>query len=152
MARFQDKNGVVAAQGFFQQIPGTVANSVTGANYYSTGVEAVLPITFGTTSYTVLVPSNAFVVSFSFFGTTAFNAGSTNQVKIGSTAGAADLYALTTLPAAGASSTTTCLAPTAATGKVFVTLSLTGTAASTGAGYIVVKYLNTYPTITNAAL
>lgn len=75
------------------------------------------------------------LVKFEVTLTAAFNAGTTNQIRVGTTSGGAELQALTNLPAINT--------PTALGGKIltadtdiYVGLSLTGTTATTGAGYI----------------
>jgi hypothetical protein len=91
-------------------------------------------------------------VKFEVVTTTAFDAGTLNQVRIGTTSGGAELQALTNLPAIN---TLTALGARILTADadIYVGLNLTGTAPTAGAGYVMatlVEMNNKEPNSANA--
>lgn len=78
------------------------------------------------------------LVEFKTRGVTAFNAGTLNQFRLGSTSAGAEHLALTNTPAAGALATVGNVLLTADT-DIWVGLGLTGTAATTGEMWIIAE-------------
>lgn len=108
------------------------------------------PIAFGL-GYTGIaqvgtLPANAVVVRALIVVTTAFNNGSTNTMKIGTVASDASFATGVALGTAGVISGGTALATAttmnpAADTSVIATMVSTGTAATAGAGIVIVEYL-----------
>jgi hypothetical protein len=94
------------------------------------------------------LPQGALIVGTDVFVTTLFNAGTTNVFVVGTTAAGTDIVAAADVTEGTAGAYLNCK-PNAATSwvplpadtQVFATYTQTGTAATTGAAYVVVKYV-----------
>jgi hypothetical protein len=120
------------------------SNSIQAVQYlraplsFNDGITAVVPV--GT------LPAKAIVLRTYIVVSTLYNYGTTNTIKIGTTASDASFGTGIALTAVGVITGGTALAtsstvnPTADT-SVIATYTCTGTAATTGAGYAIVEYL-----------
>ncbi len=119
------------------------SGATAGIRPGSTSVVHSLVVNFNSTTNRKFIRVKAsaaqpVLVDFSVITTVAFDAGTLNQIRIGTTSGGAELIALTNLPAIN---TLTALGGRIFTADtdVYVGLNLTGTAATAGAGFLVAR-------------
>ena len=126
-----------AISGFFQKVPNP-SNPASNANasYYPSINAVLIPITFGTTSYSVVLPKSAFIFQVLYTPATAFNTGSFN---LGTTVGGSDLLSGISL---SSGTINTLAAPILPGTTQTVYLTITGSPSS-GTGSIVISYFPT---------
>jgi hypothetical protein len=122
-------------------------NHATGASMGirqgSTSVVHSLPLNFNSTTNRKFLRVKAstaqpVLVEFGIITSTAFDAGTLNQFRIGTTSGGAELLALTNIPAINTLTAAGARLLFADT-DIYVGLNLTGTAATAGAGYVIAR-------------
>ena len=123
-----------------------MANQVTNIGGMLSAVTTTIAYTNATAVTIATIPAGAQIVDINIDVTTAFNAGTTNTVTVGTTASAAAYVASTSVGSAGRASvaTTGVYSAWANTGSsdvsATVTYSQTGTAASAGAARVTIVY------------
>lgn len=115
-----------AAGGFAQKVGNTV---------HQVEMVVVVPVTFGTTSASVVLPKGAKVLSVSLQIGTAFTGGTSPTFKVGATANGAEYLAAQGLTGASY----VALAPASPGQTVYVTIAGGPTA---GAGNVIVRFVN----------
>lgn len=100
-------------------------------NYNDAGIAA--GVLFGT------VPAGALIVTQNVRVDTAFNAGTTNALNVGTTAGGTQVF--TDAATAGARTPTIANLPLATDTDLYVAYAQTGTAATAGVGTVVIGYV-----------
>lgn len=143
MARFQDRNGVVATNGFYQETPGVNGSQATASRAAAKMYQVVSINPATATTYTVSIPAGSIVTDVVTNVSTGFN-GTTPTIRFGTTANGTDIATgqsvASTTTAAQNSST---FAANAA-GQVFV--SFTGTP-TTGAATALIGFVPAYKSI-----
>ena len=123
-----------------------MANQVTNIGGMLSAVTTTIAYTNATAVTIATIPAGAQIVDINIDVTTAFNAGTTNTVTVGTTASAAAYVASTSVGSAGRASvaTTGVYSAWANTGSsdlsATITYSQTGTAASAGAARVTIVY------------
>ena len=123
-----------------------MANQVTNIGGMLSAVTTTIAYTNATAVTIATIPANAQIVDINIDVTTAFNAGTTNTVTVGTSASAAAYVTSTSVGAAGRASvaTTGVYSAWANTGSsdvsATITFSQTGTAASAGAARVTIVY------------
>jgi hypothetical protein len=123
-----------------------MANQVTNIGGMLSAVTTTFAYTNATAVTIATIPANAQIVDINIDVTTAFNAGTTNTVTVGTSASAAAYVTSTSVGAAGRASvaTTGVYSAWANTGSsdvsATITFSQTGTAASAGAARVTIVY------------
>ncbi len=123
-----------------------MANQVTNIGGMLSAVTTTIAYTNATAVTIATIPAGAQIVDINIDVTTAFNAGTTNTVTVGTSASAAAYVASTSVGSAGRASvaTTGVYSAWANTGSsdlsATITYSQTGTAASAGAARVTIVY------------
>jgi hypothetical protein len=123
-----------------------MANQVTNIGGMLSAVTTTIAYTNATAVTIATIPANAQIVDINIDVTTAFNAGTTNTVTVGTSSSAAAYVASTSVGSAGRASvaTTGVYSAWANTGSsdlsATITYSQTGTAASAGAARVTIVY------------
>jgi hypothetical protein len=123
-----------------------MANQVTNIGGMLSAVTTTLAYTNATAVTIATIPAGAQIVDINIDVTTAFNAGTTNTVTVGTSASAAAYVTSTSVGSAGRASvaTTGVYSAWANTGSsdlsATITYSQTGTAASAGAARVTIVY------------
>lgn len=126
-----------AISGFFQKVPNpSNPASNTNASYYPSINAASIPITFGTTSYSLILPQSAFIFQVLYAPSTSFNTGSFN---LGTTVGGSDLLSGISLSSGTINTLASPILP-GTTQTVYLTI--TGSPSS-GTGNIILAYFPT---------
>ena len=123
-----------------------MANQVTNIGGMLSAVTTTIAYTNSTAVAIAVIPAGAQIIDINIDVTTAFNAGTTNTVTVGTSSSAAAYVASTSVGSAGRASvaTTGVFSAWANTGTsdlvATITYSQTGTAASAGAARVTIVY------------
>ena len=130
-------SAIYAISGFSQKVPNPSSPaSNANASYYPSINAVLIPIVFGTTSYQVILPRNAFIYQVLYTPNVAFNTGAFN---LGTTVGGSQLLSSISLSSGTINTLSTPILP-GTTQTVYLTI--TGSPSS-GSGAVVIAYFPT---------